>query len=159
MGQAQQIIWHEHGELDKTTIMILLGKHCPDEKGLSFTLQSIFGVNAYTALKVCAMLGVHRNVTLRKLLKTGRVDKLSRLCRDFISTNSERQVKQDIKHYLQIKHYKGVRHMFALPCRGQRTRTNACTSRRLVVIKHLDPKQTKKTGRKSTYSHRTKKNK
>jgi small subunit ribosomal protein S13 len=137
--------------------MILLGKHCPDEKGLCFTLQSIFGVNACTALKVCAMLGVHRNVALRTLLKTGRVDKLSRLCRDHISTSTERQVKQNIKHYLHIKHYKGVRHMFALPCRGQRTRTNASTSRRLAIVKHLDPKRTKKSGR--SLHHRTKKSK
>lgn len=125
--------------------MILLGKHCPDEKGLSFTLMSIFGVNAYTALKVCAMLGVRRNVTLRTVVKTGRDVKLSRLCRDYISTSTERQMKQDIKNYLHIRHYKGVRHMFALPCRGQRTRTNASTSRRHAVVKHLDSKRAKKS--------------
>ena len=140
--------------------MLLLGKHCPDEKGLSFTLMSIFGVNAHTALKVCAMLGVRRNVTLRTVAKTGRDSKLSRLCRDYISTSTERRIKQDIKQLLHIKHYKGVRHMFALPCRGQRTRTNASTSRRHAIVKHLDPKRAKKSGsRRSNPDHRTKKNK
>ena len=121
--------------------MLILGKHCPDEKGLCFTLQSVFGVNTVTAVKICAMMGVHRNVPLHELFKTGRVDKLSRLCRDHISVNAERRPKQNIKDLLNIKHYKGVRHMFALPARGQRTRTNASTSRRLAVVKHLDPKK------------------
>lgn len=137
--------------------MLILGKHCPDEKGLCFTLQSVFGVNATTACKICAMVGVHRNVPLRELLKTRRVDKLNRLCRDYISASAERHAKQNIKHYLNIKHYKGVRHMFALPARGQRTRTNASTSRRLAVIKHLDPKKrAQKKGGHSTKSRRGK---
>jgi small subunit ribosomal protein S13 len=124
--------------------MLILGKHCPDHKGLIFTLQSVFGVNTHTANKICARLGVHRTVPLLRLFKIGRVDKLNRLCRDHLSITAERRAKQDIKHLLNIKHYKGVRHMFALPARGQRTRTNACTSRRLAIVKHLDPKKRSK---------------
>ena len=112
--------------------MLIVGHNCPDNKSLRFSLQHVFGVNTNTALKVCAMVGVHHNVLLGKLIKAGRADILSGLCRDHFSVMAQPRVKQNIQQYITIKHYKGTRHMFGLPTRGQRTRTNASTSRRLM---------------------------
>lgn len=111
-------------------------------KGLSFSLQSIFGINQPTANKICAMVGVRPNVPLH-YLPASRLYKLSKICRDHISTNLSRQTKENIKYLIDLKHYKGVRHMFGLPARGQRTRTNASTVKRLSVVKHLNTKGSK----------------
>ena len=121
--------------------MLIVGQHCPDNKSLSLSLQHVYGVNTNTSLKICAMLGVHHNISVRRLIKAGRGDTLSRLCRDHISTMAQHRVNQNVQQYVKLKHYKGVRHMFGLPTRGQRTRTNASTSRRLSIIKQSHSKK------------------
>ena len=40
-----------------------------------------------------------------------------------------REINQDIKRLIEIGSYRGLRHRRNLPCRGQRTRTNARTQR------------------------------
>ena len=78
------------------------------------------------------MIGVNHNVLLRRLMKAGRAGTLNGLCRDHISVMAQPRINQNnIEQYITIKHYKGIRHMEGLPTRGQRTRTNASTSRRL----------------------------
>jgi small subunit ribosomal protein S13 len=39
----------------------------------------------------------------------------------------------NIKKLIEIECYKGFRHRDKLPCRGQRTRTNAKSVRRLII--------------------------
>ncbi len=48
------------------------------------------------------------------------------------------QKKQNIDRLIQINSYKGLRHFAGLPLRGQRTHTNAKTSRRLGFSKKFD---------------------
>jgi len=48
----------------------------------------------------------------------------------------KRYVANNIKFLRDINSYKGVRHSLHLPVRGQRTRTNAGTMRRLAFIKN-----------------------
>jgi small subunit ribosomal protein S13 len=43
-------------------------------------------------------------------------------------------VFQNIKKLFEINAYKGLRHKDSLPTRGQRTRTNACTKKRVKLI-------------------------
>ena len=54
--------------------------------------------------------------------------------RDYIDTHNiivegdlRRNVALDIKRLTEIQCYRGVRHRKGLPCRGQRTKTNART--------------------------------
>ena len=56
------------------------------------------------------------------------------LIRDYIDKNNimvegdlRRNVALDIKRLTEIQCYRGVRHRKGLPCRGQRTKTNART--------------------------------
>jgi len=53
--------------------------------------------------------------------------------------------EQDIKRMIKIKSYKGVRHMFGLPVRGQRTRSSFRSGRSVgVVRKKMMPATAKK---------------
>lgn len=47
----------------------------------------------------------------------------------------ERLVRTNIKNLIDINSYAGARHSLNLPVRGQRTRTNAGTMRRMGSIK------------------------
>jgi small subunit ribosomal protein S13 len=112
--------------------MLVLGKHLNTAKALNRTLTHVFGVNTNTATKLCGMLGVNPNVRLSQL-SVQHYDKLSKICSEQIGTHKSRQIVSNIKALINVKHYKGVRHMFGLPCRGQRTRTNAATAKRLMA--------------------------
>jgi len=47
----------------------------------------------------------------------------------------QRIVRNNIKNLIDINSYAGARHSLNLPVRGQRTRTNAGTMRRLGMLK------------------------
>jgi small subunit ribosomal protein S13 len=42
-------------------------------------------------------------------------------------------ISLNIKKLIEIESYKGFRHRDKLPCRGQRTRTNAKSVKRLII--------------------------
>lgn len=70
--------------------------------------------------------------TKLKKLRVNQLDKLVKVCREEINNDLRRAVRDDIQCLIQIKHYRGTRHMFGLPARGQRTRTNAQTSKKII---------------------------
>nr|YP_010021476.1 ribosomal protein S13 [Ulva gigantea]QOL10317.1 ribosomal protein S13 [Ulva gigantea] len=110
--------------------MLILGTHLNQKQSLLISLQSIFGLNTTNALKICSLMGVSPKVKLVKL-KVNQLNKLMRICREEIDTNLIRYIQNDIQRLVQLKHYRGTRHMFSLPARGQRTRTNAQTSKKI----------------------------
>ena len=123
--------------------MLLLGKRLNTSKTLNYSLQSIFGINLNTATKLCAMLGVSPKIHFSQL-KIYHFDKLAKICSEQIDNGKSRQIIVNIKQLIQIKQYKGVRHMFGLPARGQRTRTNATTSKKVMSkILRFNLKKTK----------------
>ena len=108
--------------------MLILDTHIVNHKSALVALQAIYGINANTALKICAQTGINPKVKLQNL-STYMLDKLSKNCRMFIHPQKKRHAANNIKALIQIKHYRGVRQMFKLPVRGQRTKTNASTAR------------------------------
>lgn len=128
--------------------MRIFATHCKEAKALWFSVKAIFGINTTHALKLCALTGVNPRVKLTHL-KSSHLERLNRICRDQLPTDLNRIAKDHIKFYINLKHVKGVRHMFALPARGQRTRTNASTAKRLSFIKKNNNRKltTSKQGR------------
>lgn len=111
--------------------MLVLGTHLKHDKATFLALQAIFGLNYNHSLKVCSLIGVSPKTKLSRLRIT-QLEDLIRVCREEVSTSLQRTVQNDIQSLIQIKHYKGTRHMFGLPTRGQRTRTNAQTSKKTI---------------------------
>jgi len=64
-----------------------------------------------------------------------------------ISSDLEMKQKQDIKSKINIKSYQGVRHMFGLPVRGQRTKTMGRKGLTVGVMRKKQ-KPIKKKGKK-----------
>nr|YP_009420523.1 ribosomal protein S13 [Ulva pertusa]ASO76171.1 ribosomal protein S13 [Ulva pertusa]ASO76213.1 ribosomal protein S13 [Ulva pertusa] len=113
--------------------MLILGTHLNQNQPLLVSLQSIFGLNNTKALKICSLVGVNPNARLAKL-RVNQLNKLTRICREEVETSLTRHIQNDVQRLVQLKHYRGTRHMFGLPSRGQRTRTNGQTSKKIKPV-------------------------
>ncbi|MFA0758137.1 MAG: hypothetical protein PVTTEEND_000749 [Candidatus Fervidibacter sp.] len=106
----------------------IAGVEIPDNKRLFVGLTSIYGVGRTLAVKACQAVGID---PMRKLSELSD-EELARL-RDYIERNYKvegdlrREVAENIKRLIDIRCYRGLRHMAGLPVRGQRTRSNART--------------------------------
>ena len=108
----------------------IAGVDIPRDKRVVISLTYIFGIGLTTSRKVLAAVGVNENTRVKDLADED-VNKL----REYIDRNIRvegdlrREVALNIKRLQEIGSYRGVRHRRKLPCRGQRTRTNARTLR------------------------------
>ncbi len=113
-------------------MMRILGVNLPDKKKVDIALTHIYGVGISTAKKALKELNIDEMLKLEQLNK----EQISNL-RNFFE-NSELRVEGNLKRFtalkikrlIDIKCYRGLRHIKALPTRGQRTRTNSRTSRK-----------------------------
>ncbi|MFN5841345.1 MAG: 30S ribosomal protein S13 [Acidimicrobiaceae bacterium] len=108
----------------------IAGVDIPREKRLEISLTYIFGIGRPTSQKICESTGLNPNTRVRDLTE----DEVNRI-RAWVDQNItvegdlRRDVQQDIKRKIEIGCLQGVRHRKGLPVRGQRTHTNARTSK------------------------------
>lgn len=107
------------------------GINIPTEKAVFVSLQYIYGIGRHTALKICKDLSISKDTKVNSLAG----DDVIRI-REYIDGNLtvegdlRRQKSLNIKRLQDIVSYRGLRHRYRLPCRGQRTHTNARSRRR-----------------------------
>jgi small subunit ribosomal protein S13 len=106
----------------------LLGVDIPNDKKVAISLTYLYGVGPHVAREVCIKTSIDGNKSARDLDE----DELSRLStlleRDYnVEGPLRRSTSQNINRLREIRCYRGLRHRMSLPCRGQRTRTNART--------------------------------
>jgi small subunit ribosomal protein S13 len=103
-----------------------------DEKAVVFALTQIYGINKPSSVKICKKLGFSSNLKIKDLSK----EQTSKLLKVIESLNMElagelKKIKLlTLKKLINIKSYKGFRRNQGLPIRGQRTHTNAKTSKK-----------------------------
>ncbi len=106
----------------------IAGVDLPRDKRIEIGLTYVYGIGRKTATDILAATGVNPDIRVRDLSE----DDVSKL-RDYIDHNLvvegdlRRDKAYDIKRLIEIGSYRGVRHRKGLPCRGQRTKTNART--------------------------------
>ncbi|MEW6298907.1 MAG: 30S ribosomal protein S13 [Thermodesulfobacteriota bacterium] len=121
----------------------IAGIELPRNKRVEIGLTYIYGIGHASALKILAEAGVapgkktdaltdEEVVNIRRVIDQGyRVE-----------GDLRRDIANNIKRYIEIGSYRGLRHRRNLPVRGQRTRTNARTRkgpRRTVAGKKQAP--------------------
>ncbi|KAI9314525.1 hypothetical protein BX666DRAFT_1862347 [Dichotomocladium elegans] len=109
----------------------LLGVNLPDRKLVSTALQYFYGIGEPTALKLCEKLKFPQNLRVSELSEVQVNDLTNTLASMTIETDLKRQVREHVMHHRNINNYIGRRHAMSLPVRGQRTRNNAKTAKRL----------------------------
>jgi small subunit ribosomal protein S13 len=106
----------------------IAGVDIPNDKRIEISLRYIYGVGPKLANDILKTAGIDPAVRANKLTE----DEVSRIANiienDYVVEGQlRRQVQQNISRLREIRCYRGYRHMRGLPCRGQRTRTNART--------------------------------
>ena len=107
----------------------IAGVDLPREKRVEVGLTYVYGIGQSTADEILAGTGINPDTRVKDLT----ADEEAKI-RDYIDKNNimvegdlRRNVALDIKRLTEIQCYRGVRHRKGLPCRGQRTKTNART--------------------------------
>ena len=97
-------------------------------KHVFVALTYIYGIGRSSAMKICEKTKIDPN----KMLNDLNQDELAKI-RTLIDTEYKveghlrSEIGLNIKRLMDIGCYRGLRHRKGLPCRGQRTRTNART--------------------------------
>tara|TARA_Y100001935_G_C17310768_1_gene515939 strand:+ start:4086 stop:4457 length:372 start_codon:yes stop_codon:yes gene_type:complete len=107
----------------------IVGVDLPKDKRLIIALTYIFGVGPFLAKKIITQLKLDPSKRVKDLEESEIVS-----IREFVRTfQVEGDLRidnvQDIRRLGEIGCYRGRRHKLKLPCRGQRTHTNARTKR------------------------------
>ena len=107
----------------------LAGVDLPRNKRIEIALTYIFGIGPTRSTKILAATGISPDLRTDDL--TDEDIKLLRneLANYHIEGDLRREITMNIKRLQEINSYRGMRHKRGLPCRGQRTKTNARTRR------------------------------
>ena len=107
----------------------IAGVDLPREKRIEVGLTYVYSIGQSTADEILAGTGINPDTRVKDLTADEEA-----MIRDYIDKNNimvegdlRRNVALDIKRLTEIQCYRGVRHRKGLPCRGQRTKTNART--------------------------------
>ena len=106
----------------------IAGVDLPNQKRVEAGLNYIFGIGFPKSNEILKSTGVDPNTRVKDLTDD-EVKKLSDYIGEHVSVEGDlrRDVALDIKRLKEIGCYRGVRHRKGLPCRGQKTKTNART--------------------------------
>ena len=106
----------------------IAGVDLPQKKRMEYALTYIFGIGLTTSRKILDRTGVDYNKRVHEL-----TDAEAATIRNDIQENVmvegdlKKKVTLDIKALMDLGSYRGLRHRRGLPCRGQKTKTNART--------------------------------
>lgn len=105
----------------------IAGINIPNHQHTVIGLTAIFGVGRTTARKICEVTGVPPSKKVKDL-DDSELEKIREEVGK-ITTEGDlrREITMSIKRLMDLGCYRGMRHRKGLPCRGQRTRTNART--------------------------------
>ena len=107
------------------------GINIPDRQHTEIGLTAIYGIGRTRARKICEASGIDAGVDKTKKVKDLNDAELERIreqiSRFMVEGDLRREVSMSIKRLMDLGCYRGLRHRRGLPCRGQRTRTNART--------------------------------
>uniref|UniRef100_A0A7C6A8X3 Small ribosomal subunit protein uS13 n=1 Tax=candidate division WOR-3 bacterium TaxID=2052148 RepID=A0A7C6A8X3_UNCW3 len=106
----------------------IAGVDLPDKKKILYALPHIYGIGPSNARKIVAAAQVDPNKRVSELTD----DEITRIRKEIESNYKvegvlRAEIAANIKRYIEIGCYRGMRHRAGLPVRGQRTRTNART--------------------------------
>ena len=104
------------------------GVDLPKNKRVEIALTYIFGIGRTTSNNILEKCGIDKNTKV-----SGLSDEEVNNIRGAIEADHQvegdlrREVNLNIKRLMDLGNYRGIRHRRNLPCRGQRTKTNART--------------------------------
>jgi small subunit ribosomal protein S13 len=109
----------------------IAGVNIPTDKRVIIALQYIYGIGPMIAQKICQALDLPLEKRVHQLTEAQVIHIREEIDRHYlVEGDLRREVSQSIKRLVDINCYRGTRHRRGLPCRGQRTHTNAQTRKK-----------------------------
>jgi small subunit ribosomal protein S13 len=117
-----------HNTDEEFHVARIAGVDLPRGKRADIALTYIYGIGRGTALKILDTTGVNWARGIDDL----SADEINEIRKELeqhykVEGDLRREVGMSIKRLMDIGCYRGLRHRKGLPCRGQRTHTNART--------------------------------
>ena len=107
----------------------IAGVDLPKEKRVEIGLTYVYGIGRKSANDILAKAGVNPDTRVRDLTDEDEAKIRDVIDKDgyVVEGDLRRMVALNIKRLVEINCFRGTRHRKGLPCRGQRTKTNART--------------------------------
>ncbi len=107
----------------------IAGVDLPKEKRIEIGLTYVYGIGRKSANDILAKAGINPDTRVKDLTEAEESKIREIIDRDgyVVEGDLRRDVALNIKRLVEINCYRGTRHRKGLPCRGQRTKTNART--------------------------------
>jgi small subunit ribosomal protein S13 len=108
----------------------IAGVNIPSQKKLGIALTYVYGVGRKYSVDICKQADVDENIRVQDLSELDIKKVTDVIAADFtVEGDLRREISANIKRLKDLGAYRGVRHRNNLPCRGQRTHTNARTKK------------------------------
>ena len=106
----------------------IFGVDIPREKRTVIALGYLYGVGKSNSKKILAEAQIDGNKRAKDLTEK-EISSITAVIQKNVKVEGDlrRDVQQNIKRLMDIRSYRGSRHLKGLPVRGQRTHTNART--------------------------------
>ncbi len=106
----------------------IAGVDLPKEKRVEIGLTYVYGIGRKSANDILAKAGVNPDTRVKDLTDAEEAKIREIIDAEYtVEGDLRRNVALNIKRLVEINCYRGTRHRKGLPCRGQRTKTNART--------------------------------
>jgi small subunit ribosomal protein S13 len=116
-------------------MIYLLETELQNHKSLCTTLKYVFGIGNGNSTIICKKLGFSKNFKVSELTEEHKFNLIN------LIESSKYLINSDLKLFLinkqkklvNIKSYRGLRKLKGFPVRGQRTRSNAKTAKKINI--------------------------
>ncbi len=105
----------------------IAGVNIPNHQHAEIALTAIYGIGRSRAQKICAAAGVVSSTKVKDISDSDLEKLREEVAKLNVEGDLRRETSMNIKRLMDLGCYRGLRHRRGLPCRGQRTRTNART--------------------------------
>lgn len=108
----------------------IAGIELPSNKRVEVALTYIYGIGRSVANRILETTQINPNIRVKDLSEADIGKISSHIAENYrVEGDLRRETQENIRRLITIGAYRGTRHRRNLPCRGQRTRTNARTRR------------------------------
>jgi len=106
----------------------IAGVDLPNKKRIEYALRYIYGIGLTSSRQILTAVGISFDKRVYELSED-EVATIANYIRDnyLVEGDMRKKVAMDIKALMDLGSFRGLRHRKGLPCRGQRTKTNART--------------------------------
>ena len=117
----------------------LMGHVLPEEKSIWIALTTIYGIGRERSRKILDQLKINYMKKVKDVTEEEQKLISDELKNYVLENDLKREVASAIKRWKEIKCYRGMRHNLGLPVRGQLTRKNARTAKKLLGRSKVRP--------------------